>query len=152
MNPINGGGSSPFQMSLIDVIFPGFGMVTASARQLLAGDPDSYTRLLCTFGMFILFARYAVRYVWEIVRSYFSPYTSCYCRVGLTIWSIDNLCLILRRSIRYTCWLDSRPTICPQCPLIDCSRKISTAGKQPMFDKEKAVDLFSLGWIFFVLV
>ncbi|KAJ5695362.1 P-loop containing nucleoside triphosphate hydrolase protein [Penicillium solitum] len=72
MDAINGGGSSPFQMSLIDVIFPGFSMVTASARQLLAGDPDSYTRLLCAFGMFILFARYAVRYVWEIVRSYFT--------------------------------------------------------------------------------
>ncbi|KAI2749404.1 hypothetical protein DTO013F2_5465 [Penicillium roqueforti] len=46
MDAINGGGSSPFQMSLIDVIFPGFSMVTASAHQLLAGDPDSYTRLL----------------------------------------------------------------------------------------------------------
>lgn len=74
MNAVNGGGSyhSPSQMSLIDVIFPGFSMVSASAQQLLAGNLDSYTRLLCTLGMFVLFARYAVRYVGELVRSYFS--------------------------------------------------------------------------------
>jgi chaperone BCS1 len=78
MNAITGGGSNPSspQMSLIDVLFPGFSMASASAHQLLAGNLDSYTRLFCTFGMFVLFARYAVRYVWEIVRSYFSSYTS----------------------------------------------------------------------------
>ncbi|KAJ5043551.1 hypothetical protein NUH16_000340 [Penicillium rubens] len=59
-------------MSLIDVLFPGFGMVSASAQQLFAGNLDSYTRLLCTVGMFILFTRYAVRYVGELVRSYFT--------------------------------------------------------------------------------
>lgn len=79
MNAITGGSSNPSspQMSLIDVLFPGFSMASASAHQLLAGNLDSYTRLFCTFGMFVLFARYAVRYVWEIVRSYFSSYTSC---------------------------------------------------------------------------
>lgn len=77
MNGISGSGSSPLQMSLGDVFFPGFSMVSASTQQLLAGNMDSYTRLLCTFGMFVLFARYAVRYVWEIVRSYFSSYASC---------------------------------------------------------------------------
>jgi chaperone BCS1 len=86
MNAINGGSyHGPSQMSLIDVIFPGFSMVSASAHQLLAGNLDSYTRLLCTFGMFVLFARYAVRYVWEIVRSYFSSYASCYDRMSLTV-------------------------------------------------------------------
>ncbi|KXL49183.1 hypothetical protein M433DRAFT_548230 [Acidomyces richmondensis BFW] len=82
MNAITGGGSnhSPPQMSLMDVLFPGFSMISASANQLLAGNVDSYTRLLCTFGMFVLFARYAVRYVWEIVRSYFTStiYVSYY--------------------------------------------------------------------------
>lgn len=74
MNAAIGGSSyhNPSQMSLIDVLFPGFGMVSASAQQLFAGNLDSYTRLLCTVGMFILFTRYAVRYVGELVRSYFS--------------------------------------------------------------------------------
>lgn len=87
MNAITGGGSnhSPPQMSLMDVLFPGFSMISASANQLLAGNVDSYTRLLCTFGMFVLFARYAVRYVWEIVRSYFSSYASRYGRMSLTV-------------------------------------------------------------------
>ncbi|KAI3067539.1 hypothetical protein CBS147339_8494 [Penicillium roqueforti] len=43
MNAISGGGA---QMSLIDVLFPGFSMASASAQQLLAGNLDSYTRLL----------------------------------------------------------------------------------------------------------
>jgi chaperone BCS1 len=85
MNGISGSGSSPFQMSLGDVFFPGFSMVSASTQQLLAGNMDSYTRLLCTFGMFVLFARYAVRYVWEIVRSYFSSYASRYDEMSLTV-------------------------------------------------------------------
>lgn len=87
MNAITGGGSyhSLSQISLIDVFFPGFSMVSTSAHQLLGGNLDSYTRLLCTFGIFILFARYAVRYVWEIVRSYFSSYASCCDRMSLTV-------------------------------------------------------------------
>ena len=63
MNGISGSGSSPLQMSLSDVFFPGFSMVSASTQQLLASNIDSYTRLLCTFGMFVLFARYTVRYI-----------------------------------------------------------------------------------------
>lgn len=80
MNAISGGDSfhSPSQMSLIDVIFPGFSMVSTSAHQLLAGNLDSYTQIFCTFGMFVLFTRYAVNYVWRIVRSYFSSYVCCY--------------------------------------------------------------------------
>ncbi|EPS29046.1 hypothetical protein PDE_03993 [Penicillium oxalicum 114-2] len=67
-------------MSLLDIIFPGFSMVSASAHQLLAGNLHGYTRLLCTFGVFVLFTRYAVRYVWEIVKSYFTStmYVSYY--------------------------------------------------------------------------
>ena len=74
MNAINGGSSyhNPSQMSLLDIFFPGLSMVSASAQQLFAGNLDSYTRLLCTVGMFVLFTRYAIRYVWELVRSYFS--------------------------------------------------------------------------------
>ncbi|KAJ5998010.1 hypothetical protein N7522_009670 [Penicillium canescens] len=74
MNAIDGDGSyqSLSQMSLLDVFFPGLSMASASAQQLLAGNLDSYTRLLCTLGMVVLFTRYAVRYVRELVRSYFT--------------------------------------------------------------------------------
>ncbi|KAJ5183265.1 hypothetical protein N7492_000881 [Penicillium capsulatum] len=59
-------------MSLIDILFPGLSVVSASAQQVFAGNLDSYTRLLCTLGMVVLFTRYAIRYVWELVRSYFT--------------------------------------------------------------------------------
>lgn len=85
MNAISGSSSSPFQVSLGDVFFPGFSLVSATAQQLLAGNMDSYTRLLCTFGVFVLFTRYAVRYIWEIVRSYFSSYASRYVEMILTV-------------------------------------------------------------------
>ncbi|KAJ6096610.1 P-loop containing nucleoside triphosphate hydrolase protein [Penicillium sp. IBT 16267x] len=84
MNAVNRGSSysinSPSQASLVDVFFPGFSVISASAQQLLTGNLDSYSRLLCTFGMFVLFVRYAVRYIWEIVRSYFTStiYVSYY--------------------------------------------------------------------------
>jgi chaperone BCS1 len=74
MNAFGEGDSyhSHSQVSLIDILFPGFNLVSASARQLLAGNLDSYTRLLCILGMLVLFTRYAVRYIGELVRSYFS--------------------------------------------------------------------------------
>ncbi|KAJ5240024.1 hypothetical protein DTO027B5_4654 [Paecilomyces variotii] len=82
MSAINGGVNyhNPTQISLMDILFPGLGVVSASAQQLLAGNMNSYTRLLCNLGMFILFARYTVRYVWELVRSYFTStiYVSYY--------------------------------------------------------------------------
>ncbi|KAJ6105168.1 P-loop containing nucleoside triphosphate hydrolase protein [Penicillium sp. IBT 18751x] len=83
MNTISGGGSypSPSHMSLIDVFFPGLSMASASAQQLLAGNLDSYTRLFCTLGIFVLFARYAVRYFWDISEAstiYVSYYDEAY--------------------------------------------------------------------------
>lgn len=76
MNAMSGGGSyySPSQATLLDAFFPGLGMTSASAQQLFAGNTDSYTRLFCTLGIFVLLVRYAVRYVWDLVRSYFSSY------------------------------------------------------------------------------
>ncbi|KAJ5644222.1 P-loop containing nucleoside triphosphate hydrolase protein [Penicillium longicatenatum] len=67
-------------MSLLDVFFPGLSMVSASAQHLFAGNLDSTTRFLCTLGMFILFARYAICYAWEVVRKYFTStiYVSYY--------------------------------------------------------------------------
>lgn len=79
MNANNGGSSydshSP-QISLIDIFFPGLSLASAPVQQLLAGNVDSYTRLLCTLGVFVLFTRYAIHYFWELVRSYFSSYFS----------------------------------------------------------------------------
>ncbi|KAJ5111795.1 hypothetical protein NUU61_001425 [Penicillium alfredii] len=74
MNAINGGSSydSPSQISLIDIFFPGLSLAFTPAQQLLADNVDSYTRLLCTLGVFVLFTRYAIRYFWELVRSYFT--------------------------------------------------------------------------------
>ncbi|KAJ5593268.1 hypothetical protein N7537_010172 [Penicillium hordei] len=37
---------------------------------MLAGNLDSYTRLLCTLGMLVLFIRYIVRYIRELDRSF----------------------------------------------------------------------------------
>ncbi|CAI7622361.1 unnamed protein product [Penicillium manginii] len=83
MNSINGGAiyHSPSQMSLIDILFPGLGSVFVSAQQLLAGNLDSYTRLFCTLGIFVIFARYAVRYFWDISEAstiYVSYYDEAY--------------------------------------------------------------------------
>ncbi|CAI7626047.1 unnamed protein product [Penicillium pancosmium] len=82
MNTISGGSyRDPSQMSLIDVVFPGFSMASASVQQLLAGNLDSYTRLFCSLGMFALFARYAVRYFWDISEAstiYVSYYDEAY--------------------------------------------------------------------------
>jgi chaperone BCS1 len=87
MNAINGGGiyHSPPQVSLIDVLFPGLSVVSSSAQHLLAGNLDGYTRLFCTLGVLVLFGRYLARYVWELVRSYFSSYASFYDGMSLTV-------------------------------------------------------------------
>ncbi|OJJ42059.1 hypothetical protein ASPZODRAFT_20822 [Penicilliopsis zonata CBS 506.65] len=80
MSAINGGYPGPSQMSPIDVIFPGFSVVSTTAHQLLAGNLDSYTRLFCIFVVFVLVTRYGVNYVWGIVRAYFTStiYVSYY--------------------------------------------------------------------------
>ncbi|KAJ6021257.1 P-loop containing nucleoside triphosphate hydrolase protein [Penicillium herquei] len=55
-------------MSLLDVFFPGLGMASASAQQLLAGNLDRTTRLLCTLAILALFTRYAVRYITSTIH------------------------------------------------------------------------------------
>ncbi|RDH26960.1 P-loop containing nucleoside triphosphate hydrolase protein [Aspergillus welwitschiae] len=115
MNAISGGDSfhSPSQMSLIHVIFPGFSMVSTSAHQLLAGNLDSYTQIFCTFGMFVLFTRYAVNYVWGIVRSYFTStiYVSYYDEAHdmLVDWIADqpfvhNAHSLIARPLAFSPW------------------------------------------------
>lgn len=58
MNGISGGGSSPFQMSLEDVLFLGFSIVSTSSQQLLTDHLDSYTKRFYTLRMLIIFIRY----------------------------------------------------------------------------------------------
>ncbi|KAJ5086504.1 P-loop containing nucleoside triphosphate hydrolase protein [Penicillium alfredii] len=67
MNTISGGSyRDPSQMSLIDVLFPGFSMASVSVQQLLTNNLDSYTRLFYSLGIFVLFARYTARYFCDI--------------------------------------------------------------------------------------
>jgi hypothetical protein len=78
MNAISGGSSLPlhtipYQTTLVDVFFPGFTFISASAQKLLAGDLNGFTRFLCACGVIILFARYAISYVSSVVRNHFSP-------------------------------------------------------------------------------
>lgn len=80
---LNGVGSLPVQpmpshqMSIVDVFFqdvffPGFSGISATMQQVLAGNVDSYARLLCIGGMLVFLARYAYRYVKKVVETYFS--------------------------------------------------------------------------------
>ncbi|KAL2811827.1 BCS1 N terminal-domain-containing protein, partial [Aspergillus cavernicola] len=62
----------PYQASLVDIFFPGFSFISTSAQQLLAGNLNGFTRLLCACGIFVLFARYAFNYISDVVRNYFT--------------------------------------------------------------------------------
>ncbi|KAJ5640281.1 uncharacterized protein N7484_008143 [Penicillium longicatenatum] len=115
---------SPSQISLIDVLFPGFSIISASAQQLLAGNLDSYTGLLCTLEMLVLFARYISRYVWDLSEAstiYVSYYDEAYdmlliadqlfihnahssiARVRLT-QRTNNLYLIEKKPLTFSPW------------------------------------------------
>jgi len=85
MNTISGGSSTHGapQMSVIDILFPGFSVASSSAQQLLAGNMNSYTRLFCTLGMVIFFTRYAIRYIWDLVRNHFSKQMSRYVEIWI---------------------------------------------------------------------
>jgi chaperone BCS1 len=78
MKVFNGAGSPPVQpipshqISIIDVFIPGFSSISATMQQVLAGNMDSYARLLCIVGVLVFLVRYAYRYVKELVETYFS--------------------------------------------------------------------------------
>lgn len=61
-------------MSVVDIFFPGFSAVNASAQQLLLGDTDGYVRLLCMGAVLAIFARYAYNYTNDLINKYFSSF------------------------------------------------------------------------------
>ncbi|OJD11466.1 hypothetical protein AJ78_07772 [Emergomyces pasteurianus Ep9510] len=77
MNAFNSAGSSPIhtaasQISIVDVFFPGFTSIAASVQQLLATDLNSYVHILCFCGMLLFLGRYAVRYLTDLMKTYFT--------------------------------------------------------------------------------
>lgn len=62
----------PSLISIVDVFFPGFSAVAASAQQLLVGDVNSYVRLLCMGAVFVIFFRYVYGYAKDLINKYFS--------------------------------------------------------------------------------
>lgn len=100
MNAVGGDSSLPlhnipYQTSLVDIFFPGFSFISASAQHLLAGDLNGLTRLLCACGIFVLFARYACNHMSSVVRNYFSSYFSPSDDPYLISDSFDGPCLLL---------------------------------------------------------
>ncbi|KAK0628116.1 putative mitochondrial chaperone bcs1 [Bombardia bombarda] len=55
-------------MSIVDIVFPGFTGISAVVQQLLAGNLNSYTQLLCICGMLMFFGRYACRFLGDVVE------------------------------------------------------------------------------------
>ncbi|KAL2372525.1 hypothetical protein RJZ57_003027 [Blastomyces gilchristii] len=77
MNSFNVAGSLPIhtvpsQISIVDAFFPGFTAISASVQQLLAGDLNSYAHLLCFCSMLLFLGRYAVRYLTDLMETYFT--------------------------------------------------------------------------------
>ncbi|EQL29130.1 hypothetical protein BDFG_08197 [Blastomyces dermatitidis ATCC 26199] len=76
MNIFNGAGSLPIhtfpsQISIVDIFLPGFTAISASIRQVLAGNLNS-AHLLCLCGALLLLARYVDRYLTDIVEIHFT--------------------------------------------------------------------------------
>ncbi|EGE08382.1 hypothetical protein TEQG_07492 [Trichophyton equinum CBS 127.97] len=76
MNAFNSAGSLPNpimpSISVVDFFFPGFTAISTSMQQLLAGDVNSYARLLCGIGVLVLLIRYACHYTIELVDKHFT--------------------------------------------------------------------------------
>jgi hypothetical protein len=72
MNSFNGAGLIQLipshQISIVDVFFPGFSSISATMQQLLAGNLNSYARLLCIYGMLVFLVTYVYRYLKELGR------------------------------------------------------------------------------------
>jgi chaperone BCS1 len=60
------------QISILDLFFPGLTGILAAAQQLLAGNLNTYARLLCICGILVFLGMYAYKYLWESVAAYFS--------------------------------------------------------------------------------
>ncbi|EED14486.1 metalloprotease m41 ftsh, putative [Talaromyces stipitatus ATCC 10500] len=60
-------------ISVVDIFFPGFSTLNASAQQLLLNNANGYVRLLCMGAVFAIFARYVYGYANELINKHFSP-------------------------------------------------------------------------------
>lgn len=114
MNAISGGGSLPFhnmpyQASLVDIFFPGFSFISTSAQQLLAGDLNSFTRLLCACGILVLFVRYAFNYISGVVRNYFSSHPRPFLRQSVSNGRQLRQFMYLIITKYMICWLIGLP-------------------------------------------
>ena len=128
MNAVREGSLSPLQyplsqMSLAEIFFPGFNVISTSAKQLLADDSNS-THLLFVCGALLIFIQYTSSYIKDIVRTYFSSCFSPRNGAYLTVDSFDNPRLILWRSVRYGYWLDFSTAICQQCQVLNRSCEV----------------------------
>uniref|UniRef100_A0A093URQ2 Putative mitochondrial chaperone BCS1-B n=1 Tax=Talaromyces marneffei PM1 TaxID=1077442 RepID=A0A093URQ2_TALMA len=59
-------------ISVVDIFFPGFSALNATAQQLLLNNTNGYVRLLCVLAVFAIFARYAYRYTNDLISKYFT--------------------------------------------------------------------------------
>jgi mitochondrial chaperone BCS1 len=68
---------NPFpQVSILDLFFPGLTGILAAAQQLLAGNLNTYARLLCICGILVFLGIYVYKYLGELVADYFSLWLS----------------------------------------------------------------------------
>jgi chaperone BCS1 len=59
-------------ISKVDAFFPGLTNISAALQRLLAGNPNSYGRMLCICGLAVFFGRYAKDFFGALVTTYFS--------------------------------------------------------------------------------
>lgn len=78
MASFNSAGSLPSQPILsaeapfLDFLIPGFRPVSTAILPILAGDLNLYARLVCLCAALAFVGKYARRYLWELVETYFS--------------------------------------------------------------------------------
>ncbi|EED22750.1 bcs1 AAA-type ATPase, putative [Talaromyces stipitatus ATCC 10500] len=65
-------------ISVVDIFFPGFSALNASAQRLLLNNANGYVRLICMGVVFLIFARYAYGYANDLINKYFSPTVHVY--------------------------------------------------------------------------
>ncbi|KAF2194997.1 putative mitochondrial chaperone bcs1 [Zopfia rhizophila CBS 207.26] len=60
------------QISLLDLLFPGFTSLSSSIWPLLTGAPSLYGRLLCICGLLVLIGKYGPEYFENLLQAHFT--------------------------------------------------------------------------------
>ena len=60
------------QISLLDVLFPGFTTLSSSPWPLFTGATSLYGRLLCICGLLVLIAKFGPQYFGNLLEAHFS--------------------------------------------------------------------------------